>query len=409
MNEVANAGDPISLLDLLVGLLVVSAVLLKTALARFGIPALVSYLLLGVALRVIDHNWDLVSDDGEHVLEFLASLGVIALLFRVGLESNLHGLLDKLPRAAPIWIGNVVLSAVAGYVAARHLLSLPIVPSLFAATAFTATSVAVSLEPWRDAGILRGSDGELLTDVAGLDDVSAIVLMALLLAVMPALNSGIHTPVASLLAQATLVVALKAVVLGALCLVLGYFVQRHLRRLMRALSPPDPILMIGGIGIVIASLASALGFSLAVGALFAGLVFSRNSEVVRMETMFEPVADFFTPFFFIGIGIGIDVAALPPALAGGMLLLAFAVAAKVLGAGLPARLSTGWMMATAIGVSMVPRAEIAMVVMHEGQRLGAWAVPPELYGAMVFVSAATCIAAPIVVRALLRGRGIDEA
>ena len=91
------------------------------------------------------------------------------------------------------------------------------------------------------------------------------------------------------------------------------------------------------------------------------------------------------------------------------LLLAVAVVGKVVGAALPARLLSGgvvagWHGALLIGVSMMPRAEIAMVVMSEGRLLGDWAVPPELFSAMVLVVLATSIVAPLIIARMLAAR-----
>ena len=100
-----------------------------------SVPPLVGYLLLGVAVSLLDNSYHLISPAGHSVFEFLASVGLIALLFRVGLESNVHVLFDKLGRAVPIWIGNVALSGVPAYYVAREFLELALVPSLFIAVA----------------------------------------------------------------------------------------------------------------------------------------------------------------------------------------------------------------------------------------------------------------------------------
>jgi Kef-type K+ transport system membrane component KefB len=160
--------------------------------------------------------------------------------------------------------------------------------------------------------------------------------------------------------------------------------------------------MIGivGIGFMIAALAGWLGFSVAVGGLFAGLAFSRDPEAVKMESSFLPVYEWLTPFFFIGIGLQMDPAsAVSAAGIGGILLLA-AVLGKLLGAGLPALLESGKGAAALLGVSMVPRAEISLVVIQTGNELGAWAVSDTLYGALVIVSAGTCLATPLALRYL---------
>ena len=100
-----------------------------------------------------------------------------------------------------------------------------------------------------------------------------------------------------------MVFAIKAILFGGFCLVFARYAERRIVRFIRAAAPPGPILIVTGIGIVIAGTAGQLGFSLAIGALFAGLVFSRDPEVVRMETLFGPIHELFMPFFFVAIGL----------------------------------------------------------------------------------------------------------
>ena len=71
------------------------------------------------------------------------------------------------------------------------------------------------------------------------------------------------------------------------------------------------------------------------------------------------------------------------------------------GADATALIAAGWRDATLLGVSMVPRAEIALVIMHQGLALGDWAVPPRVFGGMVVVSIVTCVLAPLVLKLLL--------
>lgn len=390
-------------LELLVGAVIVLAIFLKAGFERIGVPALVGFIALGLVLRLADQTWDLFAEHGLAVFEFLGRIGVITLLFKVGLESNFHGLLSKLPRAAPIWIANVALSGVLAFWFAYHLFEVALIPSLFVATALTATSVAVAAETWREAGALDSSNGELLLDVAGVDDISAVALMAFLFAAVPALQAGDGLSLVGL-AEVGAIFTLKAVAFGALCLLFARYAEVRIVRFMRtAPAPaPGPILLVAGIGIIIAGIAGQLGFSLAVGALFAGLVFSRDPSVVRMEALFVPIHEFFMPFFFIGIGLSMDPQSLVSASALGGMLLVAVVVGKAVGAGAPALFTTGWSGAAVIGISMVPIAEIALVVAREGQRLGGRAFPSEVYSALVLVVVATCTLAPIAVRTLLR-------
>ena len=105
-------------------------------------------------------------------------------------------------------------------------------------------------------------------------------------------------------------------------------------------------------------------------------------RVVRMETSFEPLYGLFAPFFFVGIGLNIDPTSIIPGFTLGIALLVVAVVGKIVGAALPALASTGAAGAALIGVSMVPRAEIAMIVVQQGRSLGDWAVPANVYGGL---------------------------
>ncbi|MFB6261540.1 MAG: cation:proton antiporter, partial [Thiohalorhabdaceae bacterium] len=166
------------------------------------------------------------------------------------------------------------------------------------------------------------------------------------------------------------------------------------------------MLLVLGLGLLIAAGAGWLGFSLAIGALFAGLTFSRDPVAVRTEANFADLYEFLVPFFFIGIGLHLEPGALWQGLGLGLVLLAVTVPAKLVGAGLPAWATSGPAGGLLIGVSMVPRAEITMVVVDQGQRLGDWAVPPEVFAAAVVVTAGTCLITPLLLRPLLsRWRG----
>lgn len=392
-----------SLLVLLVGITVLWSLLLKAWLDRIRIPGLVGFMALGFLLRLLDERWAFISPEADAVFGFLAQVGVVALLFRIGLESNLRGLVRQLPRAWMIWIGNVGLSGIGGYLVARFALGLEMIPSLFAGTCLTATSVGVSMAVWRDKQALRSPNGELLIDVAELDDISGVGLMAVLFAVAPEVhNGGSAALILPQIAGTAGTFVVKLLCFSAVCFVLSRYVEESLTRLFKKAGHPETtMLLVAGAGFIIAAVAGWLGFSLAIGALLAGLFFSRDPDAVKFDTSFESIYELFTPFFFVGIGLGIDPGFALSGLTAGGVLVVIAVVSKVIGAGAPALLSTGRVGAALIGVSMVPRAEIAMIIARRGGQLGEWAVPPELYAGMVVVSATTCIAAPWVLSMLL--------
>ncbi|MFW5836379.1 MAG: cation:proton antiporter, partial [Desulfovibrionaceae bacterium] len=300
-----ESGHNLPLLVLLIGLAVMAGVLVKAALTRTLIPPLVGYLCLGGLLTVLDLHLGFMSEPFATVFEFLGKIGVIVLLFEVGLESNLVELVRQLRRASVCWVGNLALSALLGFAAARFLLGFDFIPSLVAACALTATSVGVSVAVWRRKKVLATAQGSLVVDVAELDDITAIVLMALLFTLLPMLQTGGELHLSRIAATAG-VFGLKFLALCVACYLFHRHVERRLSNFFQSICPMASFtLVVAAVGFVIAALAGLLGFSLAIGAFFAGLVFSRDPEAVRIEGAFQPIYELFVPFFFIAIGMRI--------------------------------------------------------------------------------------------------------
>ncbi|MGD8639033.1 MAG: cation:proton antiporter [Gammaproteobacteria bacterium] len=399
MNE---AVDIHTVWTLLVGLAVIASGFIEALFSRFQVPALVGYLLLGILLNIADSYWSILTTPTRHAFTFLADIGVIALLFQVGLKSHPGALAQKLPQAVKVWIGDVGGSALFGMVVSYFVLGLALIPSLIVATALTATSVGVSVSSWQSRNALDSDSGQLLVDVAELDDISAIALMALLFVLVPTLHTG-HGDLFSALSTTALVFIAKLVLFIAACYMFSRYAEQRFTEFTAKLEPaPQLMLTVVGVGFIIAAFANWLGFSLAVGALFAGLVFSRDPQAIKTSGSFQDIYAFVTPFFFINIGLHVSPGEIGAGSALGMVLLIAAVAGKFIGAGLPTLMISGVTSATLIGVSMIPRAEIAMIVMHEAQQLGKWAMPDKIYTAIVFVTIVTCIGAPLVLYRLLK-------
>lgn len=381
-------------LDLLVGLLIVCAIFLRDGLARIGIPPIVSYILLGFALRALDNQVDLVSEHGLFIIEFLAGVGVFFILFRVGVDSDLYRLKEMLPKAVPIWAGNALLSGLSVAAVTYWGFGLGIVPSLFAGVALSATSVTIGAGVWSDAGMLKTPLGETFLDVAELDDFSAIVLMTFAIAITPLILSGSNGALVSTIGVASLVVAAKAIGFGLLCYLIARHATKPLSHHLIRMPPTNASILVIGIGIAIASVADILGFSIAIGAFFAGLIFSRDPETLRLETLFEPLYTLFVPFFFIHIGFAIDPSVLSTAWEMGAVLLLVAIVSKMVGTGIPALPTFGTAGATAMAISMVPRAEIALIIAQQGLAFGEAAVSSDLLAAIAIVSLVTCVVFP---------------
>ncbi len=380
-----------ALFILALGILIIAAIVIKSRLKQIGLPSNIGFIALGFCIKFLDYKFHFLAENINTVFNMLMKLGVIVLLFEVGLESKLRELIQQLRQASLIWIFDITVSGFSGFAVSYWIFHNGLIPSLFVAAALTATSVGISVGIWKETGNLQSKNGRLLLDVAELDDISGIIIMALIIAIAPVLqhsgNGGILLPALKTLGRELL----KLFGFGALCFLFS-----------RLSHKPDPMIVMVGTTFIFAALAGFLGFSVAIGAFFAGLIYSRDPKALKMETSFNAIYDFFVPFFFIGIGLSMDIASIGTGALLGIILLVAAAGGKILAVASPTLLMRGRQAALLLGLSMVPRAEIAVIIMEKGLSLGKWAVPPKLFSAVVVVSLVTTIAVPIILRILLK-------
>ena len=393
---------------LLVGGLIGVSLLLKSLLYRVRIPGLVGWICLGLLCRIVDLRWSILTEPRLEILDFLSYLGVAALLFRIGLESDFGKLLGELRPATIVWAANVVLSGAVGFAASYFLLGLNAIQSLLLGVALTATSVGVTVTTWREAHMLDTREGHLLLDVAELDDASSILLMGFIFALLPALNgSGAGAPVKGF-TTATLSFLGRMAALAGVCLLFARYAERPLMRFVaKQEDEPDQALTVASVGLIVAAVAALMGFSLALGAFFAGLAFSRDPRAIKLDASFKSVYELFGPFFFIGIGLSFSPEVGSRMLVPAVVLLLAAIVGKVAGTSVPAAATANWPHGLVLGISMVPRAEITMVILERGRAAGSVLLPPKVFSAMVVVSLLTCILAPITTLGLLKRMGRD--
>ena len=390
-----------TLIVTLSALLILSPVV-RGLLERIGVPALVGYITLGLLISTLNQQWFFVTTEFESTISTLAQLGVVAMLFRVGLKSHTSALLAKLPDASSIWIGDVLTNIAFGFLISRYALALPLETSLIIATAFSATSVAVSVSVWDSMHKLNTSIGQLLVDVAELDDLSGVLLLALLLAIIPVLGDG-EAALLSSIGSTSMVVLVKLTIFIVGCYLFSHYLEPGFTRFSKSCADSITGITISvlGAGLGIAAIAGLLGFSLAIGALFAGLAFSRDPEAVHTEARFSYFHDFLAPFFFIHIGMQVDPTAIISSIGMACILFVPAVLGKLIGVAAPALRVVEKRDAILLGISMVPRAEIAMIIIYQCSIFGSNIVSDEVFAAMVLMAIMTSISAPVALRLML--------
>lgn len=349
-------------------------------------PAVVGELLAGVLVG--PHVLGLLGGGDEEVLEVIAELGVIILLFTVGLETSL-GDLRKVGRPA-LLVGmlGVALPFAAG-MSLMISLGYERADSLFVSAAIVATSVGVTARVLRDLGAVNTTAARVVLGAAVVDDILAIMLLAVV--------SGLAVGDLSTIELVVLVV--EVVVFLTIVLFLGPKAISRLSSIVRVPGIPDsPFLVAVLLTLGLAAASEVIGLAAIIGAFLAGLIFEFRKEEVA--TQIEPVYEFLVPFFFAITGSQLD-----PFVFGDVGILglaamvtAIAVVTKVLG-GYAGTIGLERRTRLTVGVGMVPRGEVGLIVASLGLGLG---LDAELFGVVIAMTVVTTIVTPPVLSPLIR-------
>lgn len=404
-----DAAENYGLLMLLLGVLTVLSVPIRVFLRRFALPSSLAFIGLGILLSATGPAIGFLTPQLSDEIDVFAQIGIVALLFRVGMESDLDALVSQLRRAMMIWLPDIAIAAALVFVLIWAWPGLGLVPAMISAIVASATSIGISVGVWEDAGKIDTPDGALLLDVAEPDDLSAVLLLAMAFVVIPQFQDGLSATDWNAAAVSGLQQLLKILIFCAVCYAFSRFAEARLSEVFAGLDENfGPFLFAAGTVFLIAALADAFSFSMAIGAVFAGLAFSRDPQERRIDKAFGYILAVFGPFFFMSIGLTMTTTGLTDVLPLALALLAALIAGKLPGAGLSAALLAGCRTGMVLGASMVPRAEIYLFVMLGGLALGDWAVPQTLYNAAVLASIGTCIVGSIIVGRLLTSHQVKE-
>ena len=354
---------------------------------RLGQPTIIGEILAG--LLVGPAVFGLV-ELGE-VLEVFAELGVVFILFWVGLETRLHEMREVGSVSAKIGVIGVVLPFAGGF-AAGLALGESSTTAMFVGAALSATSVGITSAVLAELNALRTQVARTILGAAVIDDILALILVAV--AVGIAADGGVDaTAIAFALASSAVFVAFFA--LGGVRLM-----QSRPELLKAPRFSESPLLPAVILCLVLAAIAAEIGLASVIGAFLAGLIVAETKEQHPIEEEVEGLYAFFAPFFFVSIGIQIDLDALAdPAVLGVLLLLTVvAVATKFAGAWL-ASAEIGKRERIAISLGMVPRGEVGIIVAGIGA--SAAVLDEELFAAIVGMSILTTLIVPPLLRRVL--------
>ena len=379
--------------DLLSGLSLVwlAAKLAGEGMERIGQTAVLGELLAGVVIG--PGVLGLVHESGP--LHALAELGVLILLFEVGLESDVHDLLRAGLQATLVALVGVVAPFAVGY-GVMYGLGYPALVAVFVGATLTATSVGITARVLTDLGRLQDAAARVVLGAAVVDDILGLIILAVVTGVA---QTGGVSP------GSVAVLSAKAVGFLVLAIVVGIRLAPMLVGWIGQLRARGTLIVYSIIfAVTLAVVADLIGLATIIGAFAAGLVLATTERRAHIEERIKPVADLLVPVFFVTVGMKVQPALLNPfadnaqlGLAA-LLTLAAVLAKLVAGLAVYQRGVRRW----PVGVGMVPRGEVGLI--FAGAGLTAGVIADDLYSALVVVVMLTTFVAPPWLKALYATR-----
>ncbi|OGS92823.1 MAG: sodium:proton antiporter [Gallionellales bacterium GWA2_59_43] len=388
---------------LFLAIILIAARLLSETVARFGIPPVIGELLAGLLIGPSLLGW--VSPDTT--MKLLAEIGIILLLFEVGMDTNLSRLARSGAKPYVVAIVGFTLPFALGYGVGAFMFGLPNLVALFIGGTLTATSIGITVRVLDDLGKRHSDEAQIVIGAAVLDDILGVLALAFLY------QFAVEQEVSF---QALGEVSLYIVLFMVLAPVVAKLAAVVIDRLdQHAASPGLLLTMALSLILLFSWLAHAVGAPEIMGGFAAGLAFSQHfgfkfpmgrTKLIfqpspklahRLEEQMRPLIHTFSPLFFVMVGVSLNLSAVDWSssfvwlLAGSLLLVAFV-----------GKFAAGFFIKEprhnqiAIGLSMTPRGEVGLIFAQLGFSQGI--LSGELYAAMLIVIALSTMAPPFLLK-----------
>ena len=375
-------------------IMLAAAKLMAEVFERLRQPAVVGEILAGVLIGPSLLGWV----EPSAIINILAEIGVIFLLFNVGLETKPQAIFKVGKRAVFVGVLGVILPFVAGYFIAAAWGG-SFVESMFIGAALVATSVGITARVLGSMGLIDAPTSRIILGAAVIDDILGLIILSLVSAVSQGEVS--YVGLAKTAAAAILFTVFVALVGSRLINRLAPFIQR--------LQLGKPFFTLGLILCLGLSVASVyVGVAAIIGAFLAGMALAEATEENhKMHLLTTGVTEFLVPFFLVNIGMQLNLTVFrdTSVVAFAIVLTLIAVITKFVGCGLGAWGMERREMAQ-IGIGMVPRGEVGIVVAQIGLGLGV--IGPSFFASVLFMAVATTLIAPPFIKILFAGKGSGD-
>jgi Kef-type K+ transport system membrane component KefB len=365
-----------------------SAKLLSAIFERLGQPGIVGQIVAGILIGPHVLNWI----QPNELLHALSELGVIFLLFQVGLEVKSSELFQVGGTALAVAILGVIVPFFSGWLILLAF-GKSTIESVFVGVAMVATSVGITAQVLASKGLLEQRASKVILAAAVIDDVLGLLALAVVtsMAEGPIKWMGIATT------------AIVAVAFTLLVATLGsHAAKRVVPRIERRFTVGEVQFDFAVVVLFALSvLAAAAGVAAIVGAFLGGMALAESVDK-RVHVLAHGISEFLLPFFLVGIGLNLDPGALghEETMVLTIIIVFAAVISKLVGASLGAvRLGRADMLR--IGTGMIPRGEVGMVVAQIG--LALHVIEKSVYAIVVFMALATTVIGPPLLNLAYRG------
>ena len=329
-------------------------------------------------------------------LQSVSQIGLFALLFLTGLESELDELVAVGVQATTVAVAGVVLPFALGTAGLYFLFHVPLIPAVFAGAAMTATSIGITASVFGELKWLKRKEGQIVIGAAVLDDILGIVILAVVVAIVGGGSFSIG-PVIKL--------GLAAVAFVAVALVLSRKAAPAFDWVVDQLKAPGDVAVASFVVLTLCCFAAqAIGLEAALGAFAAGLILSASKHTHDIDAAVKPLVALFATVFFVLIGTGMDLSVLnpfDPANREGLIVAAFLLVVAMLG-----KVAAGWSYVSAeptnrlvVGLGMMPRGEVGLIFLGLGSQAGI--LSPALEAAILLMVIGTTFLAPILLRVVI--------
>lgn len=388
---------------LFLAIILISARVFSETVARFGIPSVIGELLAGLLVGPSLLGW--VTPDTT--MKLLAEIGIILLLFEVGMDTNLSRLARSGSKPYIVAVVGFTLPFALGYGVSAWLFGLPELTSLFIGGTLTATSIGITVRVLDDLGKRQSDEAQIVIGAAVLDDILGVLALAFLYQFAVEKQVSVQA-----LGEVSLYIVLF-MVLAPLAAKLAAGIIDRLDQ--RAATPGLLLTMVLSLVLLFSWLAHAVGAPEIMGGFAAGLAFGQHfgfklplgrhalkfepspKLAHRLEEQMRPLIHTFSPLFFVMVGVSLNLSeidwgsAFIWGLAGTLLLVAF------LG-----KFAAGFFIRetrrnqVAIGLAMIPRGEVGLIFAQLGFSQGI--LNGELYAALLIVVALTTMTPPFLLK-----------